>query len=100
MRTAKMMDDDLILQSVKNKEFLKMQQTYKGKPFITKMTELASSKSPSIVENNKSRGKNATEKEKELGEFETKFQYTTKYSKDYHASKYKGLQKNNFIPYP
>ena len=73
MRTSKMIDDNVLLSLVKDKQFLKMQQTYKGKPFITKKTEMASSKSPSIVDNLKSRGTDVSTREKELGDFETKF---------------------------
>ena len=99
MVTSKMSDDSGILKSVKTKQYQTMQQTYMGRPFITQNQFLSSEMTPALrLRENASPEERM--KQRELLDFETRFQYSTKYAKDFEHSKYRDLKKELYIPYP
>ena len=80
MTTSKMTDDSTILKSVKTKQYGKMQQTYQGRPFMTKTQAVMGASTPSISEKVKrlhgsvdKRSPDISNRDKELMEFESRF---------------------------
>ena len=106
MQTSKMIADKPIGATVKDKSFDHVQQVYQGKPFTTNVEFLeAMAQGGKIAkrafgDQNSHSTHKRLDKNVNIDDFSSKFQYTTLYSLDYEPEKYKTIKKPSYIPYP